>query len=57
MTKIELLTQAMVLAITAPSDKQADQAVSLVENLAASLTLGQVEQCKAQALILLGVAE
>ena len=50
MRKTEALTQALVLAITAPDDERAAQAVDLAEKIAATLTIDQVDQCKAKAL-------
>ena len=50
MSRTEALTQALVLSITAPSDQQAQQAVELAEKIAVTLTLAQVDQCKAKAL-------
>lgn len=47
MTQAQALTQALILAITAPSDTQAAQ---LAESIAQGLDFDQVEQCKAQAL-------
>lgn len=49
MSKLEALTQALVLAITAPSEQQMKKALNLAGQLAAGLSLAQVEQCKAKA--------
>ena len=49
MSKNEALTQALVLAITAPSEQQMKKALNLAGQLAAGLSLAQVEQCKAKA--------
>ena len=49
MSKNEALTQALVLAITAPSEKQMKKALDLAGSLAVGLSLAQVEQCKAKA--------
>lgn len=58
MSKTEALTQALVLAITAPSDQQAQEALDLAGSLAVGLSLAQVEQCKAKAQgIIDGIAE
>ena len=57
MSKTEALTQALVLAITAPSDQQMQKALNLAGQLAAGLSLAQVEQCKAQAADITGVAQ
>jgi hypothetical protein len=53
MTQIEALTQALFLAITAPTDKKANQAVKLAEQIAQGLTKKQVNQCKKKALEIL----
>ena len=53
MTQAQALTQALVLAITAPSDEQANKAISLSTALANQLTNEVVEQCKAEALYML----
>jgi hypothetical protein len=50
MTQTQALTQALILAITAPSDENATKATNLAENLAYGLTFDQVEQCKTDAL-------
>lgn len=55
MSKNEALTQALVLAITAPSDQQMQKALNLASQLAAGLSLAQVEQCKAKAADITGV--
>ena len=57
MSKTEALTQALVLAITAPSEQQMKKALNLAGLLAAGLSLGQVEQCKAQAAQITGVEQ
>jgi hypothetical protein len=57
MSKTEALTQALVLAITAPSDQQMKKALNLAGQLAAGLSLAQVEQCKAQAAHITGVEQ
>lgn len=49
MKQTEALTQALVLAITAPSDKQMRQALKLADQFAHGLSLAQVQQCKAKA--------
>ena len=56
MTKIEALTQCLVLAITAPDDQKAQKASDLAEQIAHGLTKKQVEQCKKQALEILEAA-
>jgi hypothetical protein len=55
MSKNEALTQALVLAITAPSEQQMKKALNLAGQLAAGLSLAQVEQCKAKAADITGV--
>jgi hypothetical protein len=57
MSKTEALTQALVLAITAPSEHQMKKALNLAGQLAAGLSLAQVEQCKAQAAHITGVEQ
>jgi len=54
MTQSQALTQALVLAIIAPSDDKAAQAASLAEQIAQGLTKTQVNRCKAQALKMIG---
>jgi hypothetical protein len=54
MTQIDALTQCLILAITAPNDKKANQASELAEKLAHGLTVDQVEACKVEALELVG---
>lgn len=48
--KEELLTLALSLAITAPTDEKADDCAALAESIAAGLTEDQIEACKAEAL-------
>ena len=47
---IKLLTQALVLAITAPTEAQATKAVTLAEAIARGMTKAQMERAKAKAL-------
>jgi hypothetical protein len=54
MTQSQALTQCLVLALTAPDDQKAEKASNLAEQLAYGLTVDQVEQCKNQALKLVG---
>ena len=54
MTQIDALTQCLILALTAPNDKKADQASELAEKIAQGLTVDQVEKCKVAALDLAG---
>ena len=51
MTQAQALTQALILALTAPSDEKAAQAAALAEQIAQGLTKKQVENCKKSALI------
>ena len=53
MTQIDALTQCLVLAITAPTDENANQASQLAEQIAQGLTKKQVNQCKKKALEIL----
>ena len=52
MTQIEALTQALFLAITAPTDKKANQTVKLAQQLTIGLAKHEVELCKENALYL-----
>ncbi len=54
MTQSQALTQALVLAITAPDDEKAQMAIELSEQLAMRLNAADVEKCKANALLILG---
>lgn len=54
MTQTQALTKALILAITAPDDDRATQAATLAESIAQGLDSAQVEQCKANALFILG---
>ena len=54
MTQIEALTQCLILALTAPNDKKADQASELAEKIAFGLSVDQVEACKFEALEFVG---
>lgn len=56
MTQTQALTQALILAITAPDDDRATQAARLAESIAKGLDSDQVEQCKADALLILELA-
>ena len=53
MTQSQALTQALILALIAPSDEKATQASDLAESIAQGLDFDQVEQCKAQALAMI----
>lgn len=54
MTQTQALTQALILALTATDDDRATQASDLAESIAQWLNADQVEQCKANALYILG---
>ena len=54
MSQIEALTQCLILALTAPNDKKADQASELAEKIAFGLSVDQVEACKFEALEFVG---
>jgi hypothetical protein len=54
MTNAQALTQALVLALTAPDDSRATQAAQLAESIAQGLNAKQVEQCKLDALEMIG---
>lgn len=56
MTNSQALTQALILAITAPDDHKAQLAIELSEELAQRLNSAEVEQCKADALLILEMA-
>jgi hypothetical protein len=53
MTNTQALTQALILAITAPDDFKAQKAIQLSEELAMRLNSSEVDQCKADALLIL----
>lgn len=57
MTHTQAFEQALVLAITAPTNKQANKAIKLAQNMAVQfdLTEAQVEACKAAVLVQLQV--
>jgi thiamine monophosphate kinase len=54
MTNAQALTQALVLALTAPDDLRANKAAELAESIAQGLNAKQVEQCKLDALEMIG---
>ena len=54
MTQTQALTKALILAITAPSDDRAHHAARLAESIAQGLNVDQVEQCKLDALEMIG---
>jgi hypothetical protein len=53
--QIELLAQALALAITAPNDEKAMECVHMAESFARGLPVQTIEKCKAQALELVGL--
>ena len=54
MTNSQALTKALILAIIAPDDDRANQAARLAESIAQGLNSDQVEQCKLDALEMIG---
>ena len=50
MTQTQALTQALILAIIAPTDEQSEKAKNLAIDLSQGLTADQIEQCKDEAL-------
>jgi hypothetical protein len=54
MTQSQALTQALILALIAPNDEKATQAARLAESIAQGLNSDQVEQCKLDALEMIG---
>ncbi len=53
MTQSQALTNALILALIAPSDEKASQASELAESIAKGLDFAEVEQCKADALAII----
>jgi len=53
MTQSQALTQALILALIAPTDEKATQASNLAESIAQGLDFDPVEKCKADALLIL----
>jgi hypothetical protein len=53
--QIELLAQALALAITAPTDEKAQQCAEMAESFARGLPVQTIEKCKAQALEMVGL--
>jgi hypothetical protein len=49
LTPKDRLTAVLILAITAPSDEQAQIAADLAEEFTHGLTLDEIEECKATA--------
>ena len=54
MTQTQALTKALILALTAPDDAKAAKASDLAESIAQGLNSDQVEQCKLDALEMIG---
>jgi hypothetical protein len=54
MTQTQALTKVLILAIIAPDDDRANQAARLAESIAQGLNSDQVEQCKLDALEMIG---
>ena len=54
MTQTQALTKALILALTATDDARAIQASDLAESIAQGLNAKQVEQCKLDALEMIG---
>lgn len=50
MSKSQLVTHALVLGLTAPSDEKMQQCTDMAECFAVGLTTQQLEACKAAAL-------
>lgn len=57
MKQTEALTQALVLAIIAPTDAQASMVGELAERIAHGLTTDEVKQCQADALAFLEIEQ
>jgi hypothetical protein len=49
-TPAELVTRALILALTAPDAERAQQCADMAEHWAQGLTEAEVEQCKAEAM-------
>jgi len=49
MTSQSALTQALILAITAPDQQRADRAIALAESIGAGCTTKQIAQAKRNA--------
>lgn len=52
-TRAAVLTRALALAITAPTDAHAEQAAAIAEAVAQAMSPQEVEACKAAALAIL----
>lgn len=53
----ELLAETLYFAIAAPNDEKAAQADALVDQIAAGLTPGQIEEAKAEVLVRVAAEE
>ena len=49
-TPTELVTRALIMALTAPDAQRAQECADLAEHWAQGLTDAEVEQCKAEAM-------
>lgn len=49
MTDLEALTQALILAVTAPTDNKAAQAIQLAERISTGMSEHEVAQAKRDA--------
>jgi len=54
MTQTEALIECLILALTAPNNKKADQASELAEKIAFGLSVDEIEACKFEALEFVG---
>ena len=54
---IEMLTLALTLAITAPTDEKENASVEIAESIAANLTAAEVAQCQRAAQRNAGIPE
>jgi len=50
LTQIQALTQALILALIAPTDEQSEKAKNLAVDLSPGLTADPPDQCQAEAL-------
>jgi len=56
MTQTQAFTEALILAIIAPSDEQSKRAVQLAIDLSKGLSAEIINQCKDNALLILEMA-
>jgi hypothetical protein len=54
--QIELLAQALALAITAPTEEKSEECAQMAEAFARGLPIQTIEKCKVQALEMVGMA-